>query len=228
MNVFHILSQQSHWQINKELAKKIGLEAALLLSDLISKRQYFLNNDMTEQGWFYNTEQEIEADTTLSPYQQRKALEVCENAGFIKLKGLGMPRRRHYLINDEVIIKSLIFNDKSLKNFTTSHKKTSRQDVKDFNVNNNNKGIKTNKEVQVREQEFTEQVLTIASEIDFDSNEALKFINYWTEPGGKKLRFEKQQVFDIKRRLQRWLLNVNERKTSKHAKKELPTKLTAW
>lgn len=39
---------------------------------------------------------------------------------------------------------------------------------------------------------------------------ASEFFEYWTEHGdnGKKMRFEKEKVFDIKKRLERWKRNT--------------------
>ena len=45
------------------------------MSDLLSKDSYF------EDDWFFNTEQNIQADTSLSPYQQRKALKTLKDKG---------------------------------------------------------------------------------------------------------------------------------------------------
>ena len=40
----------------------------------MAKTRYFISNGMTD-GWFFNTEANIEKDTTLTPYQQRKAIK---------------------------------------------------------------------------------------------------------------------------------------------------------
>lgn len=38
------------------------------------------------------------------------------------------------------------------------------------------------------------------------------FCDYWTEFGGKKMRFEKEKTWELKRRLQTWKRNDDERK----------------
>ena len=42
-----------------------------------------------------------------------------------------------------------------------------------------------------------------------DGVDVVDFVNYWTEisPNAKKMRFEKEKVFDIKKRLERWKRN---------------------
>ena len=59
-SVANILGQDAFWIINKSLAKEIGLEASLLLSDLLTKSQYF------DEEWFFNTAENIQEDTGLT------------------------------------------------------------------------------------------------------------------------------------------------------------------
>lgn len=44
---------------------------------------------------------------------------------------------------------------------------------------------------------------------EIDGVDVVDFVNYWTEisPNAKKMRFEKEKVFDIKKRLERWKRN---------------------
>ncbi len=44
------------------------------------------------------------------------------------------------------------------------------------------------------------------------------FTNYWTaiKPNGRKMRFEKEQIFDIPRRLHTWSLNLKNRNNQQH------------
>jgi hypothetical protein len=55
----HLLSSTAFIVLNKELAKQVGINAAILLADLISKEEYFIANGMTD-GWFFNTANNIE------------------------------------------------------------------------------------------------------------------------------------------------------------------------
>ena len=80
MKIKTILSQGAFWQINKALAQNVGLEAALLLSDLIDRESYFENRDMlvniNGEGFFFVTSEQIEQSTTLSYHKQRKCLKT--------------------------------------------------------------------------------------------------------------------------------------------------------
>ena len=78
-----LLSSTAFIVLNKELAKQVGLKEAVLLADLISKEEYFISKGMTD-GWFFNTEANIEADTTLNSYHQRKCLKTLKKHKIIE------------------------------------------------------------------------------------------------------------------------------------------------
>ena len=123
----HLLSSSAFLIVNKNLVKQIGLKPTIILADLISKEQYFETNHLLVDGWFFNTEKNIQDDTTLSPHQQRKALQHLKELQIIETKRKGIPAKMHYKINTEVLVKFL--NNKDYNNLIT---------------NNNNKKIKIN------------------------------------------------------------------------------------
>ena len=195
----HLLSSTAFLIVNKRLAKRVGLKAAVLLADLISKEQYFIDNQNLIEGYFYNTETNIFKDTTLSPYQQRKALKTLKKENLIETKRMGVPAKIYYKINEELVVKFL--KDLSVTKRTTF---------------NNNKEIKLNNNISIRAQEFREEVFMSNLSTDLCD----EFCEYWTEtnPKGTKMKFEMQKTFDIKRRLSRWAKNDkkwNKTKTSK-------------
>ena len=115
----HLLSSSAFLVVNKCLAKQIGLKETILLADLISKEEYFIANGMTD-GWFFNTEKNIEDDTTLTPFQQRKCLKSLRKFGIIETKRKGVPAKQFFKINEELVIKFL--NNLSLTKCTTINK----------------------------------------------------------------------------------------------------------
>ena len=179
----HLLSSSAFLVVNKTLAKNIGLKETILLADLISKEEYFINNGMTD-GWFFNTEANIQKDTTLTPYQQRNALKSLKNNQIIETIRKGIPAKQFFKINEEQVIKFL--NNKSATNLTTINK---------------NKEIILNNKLSIKEK-FINQVMYF----DYDKEMKDDFISYWTE-GVKKMRFQKQGTFEIKLRLERWSKN---------------------
>tara|TARA_R110000782_G_scaffold211232_1_gene299160 strand:- start:48 stop:668 length:621 start_codon:yes stop_codon:yes gene_type:complete len=118
----HLLSSTAFIVLNKDLARKVGLKSAVLLADLISKEEYFIANGMTE-GWFFNTEANIEQDTTLTPFQQRKCLKTLEMHLLVDTKRKGIPAKRYFKINQEQVMKFLN-NLQSTKSTTINKNKT--------------------------------------------------------------------------------------------------------
>jgi hypothetical protein len=115
----HLLSSSAFIVLNKELARQVGLKEAVLLADLISKEEYFIANGMTD-GWFFNTEANIEKDTTLTAYQQRKCLKTLKKEGLIEVKRKGIPAKQYFKINEELVVKFL--NNLSATNLPTINK----------------------------------------------------------------------------------------------------------
>ena len=178
-----LLSSTAFLVVNKELAKNIGLKETVLLADLISKEEYFIDNGMTD-GWFFNTEANIQKDTTLTPYQQRNALKTLKKYEIIETMRKGIPAKQYFKINEEQVIKFL--NNKSSTNLTTINK---------------NKEIILNNKLSIKEK-FISQVMYF----DYPKEMKEDFISYWTE-GKNKMRFQKQATFEIKLRLERWSKN---------------------
>jgi len=102
----HLLSSSAFLIVNKQLAKQVGLKGAALLADLISKEEYFIANGMTD-GWFFNTEANIERDTTLTSYQQRKVLKTLKKYEIIETKRKGIPAKQYFKINEANLLNIL-------------------------------------------------------------------------------------------------------------------------
>ena len=151
----HLLSSSAFLVLNKELARQIGLKESVLLADLISKEEYFIANGMTD-GWFFNTEANIEQDTTLTPFQQRKCLKTLKKHQIVETKRRGVPAKQYFKINEEQVVQFL--NNKSLTNLTTINK---------------NKEITLNNNLSIKEK-FINQVMFF----DYPKEMKEDFINY--------------------------------------------------
>jgi hypothetical protein len=106
----HLLSSSAFLIVNKQLAKQVGLKGAVLLADLISKEEYFIANGMTD-GWFFNTEANIERDTTLTSYQQRKVLKTLKKYEIIETKRKGIPAKQYFKINEANLLNILSYEE---------------------------------------------------------------------------------------------------------------------
>jgi len=143
----HLLSSTAFIVLNKELARQVGLKAAILLADLISKEDYFIAQGMTD-GWFFNTEANIQADTTLTPYQQRKSIKELKKHQLIEVKRMGIPAKQFFKINEELVVKFLdnlksskcttINKNKQIKIINKYFKKPHVFDIKNYCLERNN------------------------------------------------------------------------------------------
>ncbi|QDP50177.1 MAG: hypothetical protein Tp1102DCM295711_20 [Prokaryotic dsDNA virus sp.] len=68
------------------------------------------------------------------------------------------------------------------------------------------------KDKKKRGEEWSLKVVKIAKELKLDGKITIAFVNYWTESNenGRKMRYEMQKTFDIKRRLIKWRDNNTE------------------
>ena len=88
--------------VNKEIARCLGLEEAVLLGELSEKYNYCeARNLLDEEGFFFATAEDIEHETSLSAYKQRTAFKNLESKGIIETKFKGVPPKKYFNINKE-------------------------------------------------------------------------------------------------------------------------------
>ena len=190
----HLLSSTAFLVVNKKLAKKIGLHETVLLADLISKEEYFTENQLLIDGWFFNTSKNIEKDTTLTTYQQRRCIKKLEDLEIIETKVFGIPAKQHFRISE----------NKFVSYFKTSCEETTKQEVKKPQTINKNKEITINNNISIKEKFISE-----VNSFDYSKELKEEFTDYWTEPSKSgRLRFEMQKTFSVSLRLKRWEKNA--------------------
>ncbi len=155
-----LLSSSSFIMTNKILIKAVGTDAAILLGELCSEYNYWeQRNELTDTDWFYSTRENIEDNTGLTEHKQRMALSKLISLNLVETKKKGIPCKVYYKLNEKNILecytdtqKKLLkpyknsvvenFNNKSLKDATTSNKKNEEQVIENSNINNNNNNNK--------------------------------------------------------------------------------------
>ena len=90
MSIIRLLASKNYITVNKDLIKKIGLKEAVLLGELASEYSYWEIQDKLEDGYFYSTVDNIEENTTLSEYEQRKVMNKLKDMGIIEIKVKGL------------------------------------------------------------------------------------------------------------------------------------------
>jgi hypothetical protein len=63
--------------------------------------------------------------------------------------------------------------------------------------------------IKVRKRALWDEVVKVGKDKSYHKDMCLEFYDHWTEmnPGGKKMRFEMQKIFDVEKRLRTWLSN---------------------
>jgi len=141
----NVLMKDSYLVLNKAMMRYIGIHETIMLSDLLSKEKYFEDKGELDDGWFFNTQQNIEYDTTLNPYHQRKALETLSSKHkVIEIERKGLPAKLYFKIDHH-----------RLKLLITSCSNFQQLDIENFNNYNNNNNNNNNN-------------FSINREIDFD------------------------------------------------------------
>ena len=95
---------------NRNLARNIGVNEAILYSELLSRWNYFKERgQLTEDGFFFNTVKDLEDGTALSDYQQRRALNSLKEKGLIEMEVRGIPAKRYFrIVEDSELIASYL------------------------------------------------------------------------------------------------------------------------
>lgn len=146
-------------------------------------------------------------DVAKSPYQDGESTtpipDIYTNINSIKETNT---------INSISKEKSIFFGDPQMSNQSTEYGTPSplnNQKGKDY-ITTPRKAPLTTADRAEREQAFREQADKFIPEYGRKMIDA--FCDYWTEFGGKKMRFEKEKTWELKRRLQTWKRNDDERK----------------
>jgi len=118
MNFLRLIESKGYITVSKELARNLGLDETLILTELISKYNHWKDKGkLTEEGYFYITIKDLKHETTLTKYRQTKAINNLKDMGLIKTKKQGLPAKRYFTICKNEI-KRLFFDieNKNLKN----------------------------------------------------------------------------------------------------------------
>jgi hypothetical protein len=132
MSILKLIASSSYLTVNKNLARSLSLEAAILYADLASTQIYW--NERGED-WFFRTRELTEQETTLSRSKQIKAYKLLKGAGLIKDKSKGIPAKKYYNIDGDC--------QKNLISLMSDNKTASRLKIERLGIQNLN-GINKN------------------------------------------------------------------------------------
>ena len=122
MNIINeLLNTEGYIIVNKTLIKAFGLNEAILIGELCAEYSYWEKQGKLEDDMFFSSHKNIEENTGLNEYTQRKILTKLAEQGIIEIKRKGVPATNYYKIIYEQIFKilgsrSLNFKDLDLEN----------------------------------------------------------------------------------------------------------------
>lgn len=108
--IYDLIRADGSIVLNKNLCHAIGVNETIAYSELLSRYNYFsIREELDEEGYFFNTVDDLELGTSLSAKQQKMALTNLQKIGLIKTKLKGIPAKRHIAITDDItLLLSLI------------------------------------------------------------------------------------------------------------------------
>jgi len=112
--IYDLLRADGSIVINKNLIFAIGLHESIIYAELVSRFNYFSDREnLTGDGYFYNTISDLQSGTGLGEKAQRTAIKSLESLGLIDIDRRGMPPKRHFTILDnEPLLKDLLVKGK--------------------------------------------------------------------------------------------------------------------
>ncbi len=127
MKILERLNPTNTGSYNRLIAHALGLDAAVVYSALISKREYYASRDMLDsEGWFYSTVEDMQESTSMAICKQRSAIKVLTDKGLVEVSKRGMPARRHFRLRDDVeLLDKLLEQGKEI---SAEHNPTAQSD----------------------------------------------------------------------------------------------------
>lgn len=143
-DLVNLLATNNYIVYNQVIAKKLGVEEAILLGVLCSYQKYFDGEE------FYREEDKLAEDTSLSIYAIRKAKQHLKDVGVLEITKKGLPAQHYFKIHPEKIFEISTTSDNENNStsgnemITTSGNEniTTRDDeivTTIYNTNNNTK-----------------------------------------------------------------------------------------
>lgn len=176
-SIVNILANDNYIIVNRSLIKELGLKETIILGELASEYNYYKKtNELDEDGYFYSTIENIENNTSLSSYEQKKCLDNLSKRGLIDVILKGIPAKRHIKINTSQII-NLFTNG-----LETSFQKIKKLDCEKLGTNSNNIKNNKNNKKEIYKERFVKPTIEEIEEYCKERNngiDAVMFYNFY-------------------------------------------------
>ncbi len=102
--------QNDFIRVPRPFIRIFNLNTTVMLSEIYSEYNYWKErNELQQGGWFYSTIENMYYNTGLSKHQQLTSCKELVSYGIIKVKYHGLPKKRFFKFNIEMIDK--LYND---------------------------------------------------------------------------------------------------------------------
>ncbi len=152
--LFELIRSDGSITINKKLAWALGINAAILYSELVSRYAYFnKKGELDKEGYFYNTIEDLRYGTTLTRYKQDEAIKRLVKLKLLAVKTGGFRNKRYFkikcgkvaynqlrllLLKDFVVVKKLDYSKEKEPKKALVCKKLTHLVCKKFDHSSNN------------------------------------------------------------------------------------------
>jgi len=85
----------------------VKITGSITASLMLSQAVYWSDKGSLADGWFYKTQDEWEAETGMSRYEQETARKILRSKGLLEEKKIGVPCKLHYRVNLDSLQTSL-------------------------------------------------------------------------------------------------------------------------
>lgn len=112
MDILDLLCTEGYFMTNRTLVKNIGLTEATVIGYLASIQKYAKQNNMFEEDeYFYLTIDKMEKDLNIGKKAQNTILTKLEEIGLLSKKLIGLPAKRYFRINPNILEQLLTENN---------------------------------------------------------------------------------------------------------------------
>lgn len=134
MSIIDLINSRNWISYNRDLARKLSVHGALVLSALCSYEKYKNNEE------FYMTYDTIKYYTVLSEYEIKQALKILSKNNVVSIEKKGMPAKNYYKLNEQEIT-NILLNASELKINEQVGKNTNLDSASELKINEHYKII---------------------------------------------------------------------------------------
>lgn len=153
MDVLELLASDNFITFSKSIAKKYGVDAAILLGTMCSWQKHF-------GGEFYKSQEELKEETCLGIYEIKEAVKVLSGSGILTVTRKGLPAKNYYLVSANKLGENLLTRELEI---------TQQEEEKSPNYNN--------KETIKKETRSNKQVIEENTKRNFHSQAIIDLFN---------------------------------------------------